>query len=58
MYVIKVAAAQGSTYRVVICDSKQGFDFSRLNSLLSWAFLQQDKKVKIIGIISGPVTFE
>ena len=32
------------------------FEFSQLNSLLSWAFSRQDKKMKIIGIINGCVT--
>ena len=30
----------------MIRDSWQGFEFSQLNSLLSWAFWQQDKKIK------------
>ena len=42
---------------MVICDSWWGFEFSRLNSLLSWAFSQQDK-IKIIEIINGSVTFK
>ena len=32
--------------------------FSQLNSLLSWAFAPEDKKIKITGIINGPVTFK
>ena len=32
------------------------FKFSQVNSLLSWAFSRQDKKMKIIGIINGSVT--
>lgn len=35
---------------------RQCFDFSRLNSLFSWAFSQQ--KIKIIGIINRSVEFE
>ena len=31
----------------VIRDSQQGFELLRLNSLLPWAFLQQDKKTRI-----------
>ena len=38
-------------------DSQWGFEFSQLRSLLSWAFSQQDKKIKINGIINGSVTF-
>ena len=41
----------------MICDSQQGFEFSWLNSLLSWAFSRQDKKIKINGIINGSLTF-
>ena len=41
----------------MICDSRQGFEFSWLNSLLSWAFSQQGKKIKISGIINGSMTF-
>ena len=41
----------------MICDSQQGFEFSWLNSLLSWAFSQQGKKIKISGIINGSTTF-
>ena len=33
----------------MIHDSQQGFEFSRLNSLLSWAFSRPDKK-KLIEI--------
>ena len=32
----------------MIHDSQRGFGFSWLNSLLSWAFLQQDKKQKAL----------
>ena len=41
----------------MICGSRQSFEFSRLNYLLSWAFPRQDKKIKI-GIINGSVKFE
>ena len=41
----------------MICDSQQSFEFSWLNSLLSWAFSQQGKKIKISGIIKGSMTF-
>ena len=47
----------GFNLTVVIRDS-QGFEFSRLNSLLSRAFSQQDKNIKINGIINGFVTFK
>ena len=40
----------------MICDSQEGFEFSWQNSLLSWAFSQQDKK--IIGIFNESVTFK
>ena len=40
----------------MIRDSQWGFEFSRQNSLLSQAFSQQDKKIKIMGIINGFVT--
>ena len=46
------------TERVVICDSQRGFEFSQLNSLLSWAFSRPDKKIKINGIINVCVGFE
>ena len=42
----------------MIHDSQQNFEFLSLNSLLSWAFLQQDKNVKMNGIINGSVTFK
>ena len=42
----------------MIRNSRRGFKFSRLNSLLSWAFSRQYKKLKIIGIIIGSVTFK
>ena len=44
----------------MIPDLRQGFEFSQLNSVLSWAFSRprQDKKIKINGIITGSVTFE
>ena len=45
----------GFAVTVVIRDSR-GSEFSRLNSLLSWAFSRQDKKIKINGIINGSVT--
>ena len=41
----------------MIRDSRQGFEFSRLNCLLSLAVSRQDKNIKINGIISGSVTF-
>ena len=38
-------------------DSWLGFEISQLNSLLSWASSQQDKKTKIIGkIVEGTVS--
>ena len=37
----------------MIRDSQRGFEFSRQNSLLSQAFSQQDRKIKIVGIING-----
>ena len=37
--------------QVVTHDSRRSFQFSRLNSLFSWAFSRQDKKIKIIGIV-------
>ena len=40
------------------CNSQQDFEFSQLNYLLSWAFSRQDKKIKIIGVINGSVTFK
>ena len=40
----------------MIRDSR-GFEFSRLNSLLSWAFFWQDKKIKINETVNGYVTF-
>ena len=36
----------------MIRDSQQGFEFSRLNSLLLWSFSRQDKKIKINEIIN------
>ena len=47
---------QDSISRVVICDSRRGFEFSRQNSSLSWAFSRQNKKIKTIGIINASVT--
>ena len=44
--------------RVVIRDSRQDFQFSRLNSLLSWAFSRQDEKIKVNGIINAYVAFK
>ena len=38
------------------CDSQQSFEFSWLNSLLSLVFSKQDKKIQVIGIITGYVT--
>ena len=35
-------------------DSRRGFDFSQLNSLLLWPFLKQDKNT----IFNGSVTFK
>ena len=29
----------------MICDWQHGFEFSWLNSMLSWAFSQQDQKI-------------
>ena len=42
----------------MIRDSQQGFEFSWLNSLLTWALSQQDKKMKITGIIKESMTFK
>ena len=39
----------------MIYDSQWGIEISQLNSLLSWGFSRQDKK--IITVISGSVTF-
>ena len=41
-----------------IRDSRQGFEFSRLNSSSSWAFSRQGKKIKIIGTTNTSVTFK
>ena len=49
---------QGVTWTVMICDSQQGFEFSWLNSLWSWAYSWQDKQIKINGIIDECVTFK
>ena len=49
---------KGSTYCVVICDSQRGFAFSRLKSFLWRRFSRQDKKIEIIRIINGSVTFK
>ena len=49
---------QVSTQWFVIRDWWQGFEFSRLNSLLLWAFSRQDKNLKVTGIINGSVTFK
>ena len=38
-----------------ICDSWQGFEFSRLNSSSSWAFSWQGKKIKTIGTTNTSV---
>ena len=51
-------ALQSLTQRVMIHDSRWGFEFSWLNSLLSWAVSWQDKKIKINGIINGSVRFK
>ena len=50
--------SQGSTEQVVICDSQQDFAFRQLNYLSSRSFSQQEKKIKIKGIINGSVTFK
>ena len=42
----------------MIHDSQQGFEFSQLDTLLSWAFSQQDKKIEINGITNRSVTFK
>ena len=42
----------------VIRDLQWGFEFSQLDSLLSWDFLQQDKNIKIDGLINASVTFK
>ena len=42
----------------MIHDSQRCFEILWLNSLLSWAFSGQDKKMKISGIINGSVTFK
>ena len=34
----------------MIRDARQGFEFSQLNSLLSWFLSQQDKKIKLMGL--------
>ena len=39
---------QGSTYQVVIRGSWQSFGFSRLNTLLLWAFSRQDNNALIM----------
>ena len=44
---------QGSTKWILIRNSQQVFEFSRLSSLLSRAFSWQDKKMKISGITIG-----
>ena len=41
----------------LISDSRRGFEYLRLNFLLSWVFSSQDKMIKIILIINGSVTF-
>ena len=41
----------------MICDS-QCFEFSQLNSLLSWAFSWQDKKIKINENINASSKFQ
>ena len=40
------------------CDSWWSFEFSWLNSLFSWTFTQQGKKVKLNRITNGSVTFK
>ena len=39
-------------------DSLQGFEFSRLNFVLSWALSQQDQTIKINGNINESVIFK
>ena len=39
----------------MIRDSRRDFEFSRLNSLLSWVFSRQDKKININRIINRSV---
>ena len=34
----------------MIRDSRHGFEFAQLNSMLSWIFSRQDKKVKPMGL--------
>ena len=41
----------------MIHDLRWGFEFSQLNSLLSWTLSQQDKNI-INGIINGSLTFK
>ena len=43
--------SQGSTWGVMIRDSQRGFKISQPDSLLSWAFSRQEKKIKIIEVI-------
>ena len=42
----------------MVGDSQRGSEFSQLNSLLSWAFSWQDKKINITGIINGSMTLK
>ena len=42
----------------MIHDSRWGFGFSWRNSLLSWVSSWQYGKIKIIGIMSGSLTYE
>ena len=54
----KIFENLGKNLRVVIRDSRQDFQFSQLNSLLSWAFSRQDEKIKVNGIINAYVAFK
>ena len=49
---------QGSSLWVVNRDSRWGFEFSRLNFLLSRAFSQLDKRQKSLELLMGSVTFK
>ena len=42
----------------MIHGSQRAFEFSWQNSLLSWGFSQQDKKMKINGITIGSGTLK
>ena len=56
-YLIHISISWGWTWQFMIRDSRWGFEFSLLNSLLLQAFLQQDKTIKIVVIINEPVKF-